>query len=243
MIKKILLFILAIGLVSYFIAAITLFNKPEQTPVCKGVEILIDDSLNTGFIKEKDIEAFLIKHKLYPAEQPMDQVDLLKIEQTINNSPYIESAICYKTATGKVSIKVKPHNFILHIISDNGESYYLDSNGNALAKSKYQANLPIVTGAVTKKYAKESLVSLGQFIRKDPFWDKQVEQIHVLPNGDINIIPRVGNHTIALGNPKKYKDKLSRMKVFYKEGLNKVGWNKYSTIILEYNDQIICTKK
>lgn len=243
MIKKILLIILAIGLASYFIAAITIFNKPEQTPVCTGVEILVDDSLNIGFIKEKDIEAFLKKEKLYPGNQPMDQIDLLKIEQKISNSPYIESAICYKTATGKVAIKVKPHNFILHVISDNGESYYLDSNGNALAKSKYHANLPIVTGAVTKKYAKENLVSLGQFIQKDPFWDKQIEQIEVLSNGDINIIPRVGHHVIALGSPLKFKDKLLRMQTFYKEGLNKVGWNKYSTITLEYNNQIICTKK
>lgn len=243
MIKKVLLVLFAIGLVFYLIAAMTVWNEPEQATVCTGVDILVDDSLNTGFIQAKDVEAFLVKEKLYPEDLPMDQIDLLKIENKIKSSPYIESAICYKTATGQVAIKVKPHNFILHVLSDNGESYYLDSNGNALAKSKYYANLPVVTGAVTKKYAKEYLVDLGRFIQKDPFWDKQVEQIHVLPNGDIDIIPRVGEHVIALGDPLQFKDKLSRMRTFYTEGLNKVGWNKYSKITLEYNNQIICTKK
>jgi len=32
------------------------------------------------------------------------------------------------------------------------------------------------------------------------------------------------------------------MKEFYTEGLNKVGWNKYSQISLKYNNQIICKK-
>jgi cell division protein FtsQ len=29
---------------------------------------------------------------------------------------------------------------------------------------------------------------------------------------------------------------------FYKEGLNKVGWNAYLTINLKYKNQIVCTK-
>ena len=33
------------------------------------------------------------------------------------------------------------------------------------------------------------------------------------------------------------------MKKFYTEGLNKAGWNKYSMVNLEYDNQIICKKK
>ena len=34
-----------------------------------------------------------------------------------------------------------------------------------------------------------------------------------------------------------------KLKTFYEKGLNQVGWNKYSRISLEFNNQIICTKK
>ena len=37
--------------------------------------------------------------------------------------------------------------------------------------------------------------------------------------------------------------RLDPMKIFYKKGLNQVGWNKYSRISLEFSNQIICTKK
>ena len=44
-------------------------------------------------------------------------------------------------------------------------------------------------------------------------------------------------------SPNNVADKLERLKTFYKKALNKVGWNKYSRISLEFNNQIICTKK
>ena len=34
-----------------------------------------------------------------------------------------------------------------------------------------------------------------------------------------------------------------RMRTFYQSALNRVGWNKYERISIEFNNQIICTKK
>ena len=34
-----------------------------------------------------------------------------------------------------------------------------------------------------------------------------------------------------------------KKKKLFEKGLNQVGWNKYSRISLEFNNQIICTKK
>ena len=39
------------------------------------------------------------------------------------------------------------------------------------------------------------------------------------------------------------QEKFEKLKTFYEKGLNQVGWNKYSRISLEFNNQIICTKK
>ena len=39
------------------------------------------------------------------------------------------------------------------------------------------------------------------------------------------------------------KEKLEKLKVFYKEGLTKVGWDKYSVINLKYKGQVVCERK
>jgi cell division protein FtsQ len=57
------------------------------------------------------------------------------------------------------------------------------------------------------------------------------------------LVPRIGNHLIELGRADNLDGKLDKLKRFYKEGLNKVGWNKYKTLNIEFDKQVICTKK
>lgn len=242
MIKKIILFIVIIGLVGYFIAAVTVLNKPKEGQVCEQVEIVIEDSTDQCLITKDDIRQYLIRNKMNPQGKTLQQINLMDMEKTLKKSPYIDNATCYKTATGAICIKVKSRQVILHVINDAGEDYYLDSQGNPVPKASYYADLPVVTGQVTKKYAKQKLTTLGKIIQSDPFWNQQIEQINVLANGKLEMIPRVGEHTVLIGEPKDFKKKLDKLKTFYEKGINQVGWNKYSEINLEYNDQIICTK-
>ena len=87
------------------------------------------------------------------------------------------------------------------------------------------------------------LYKFGVFLHNNKFWDAQIEQIHVLPDQNIELVPRVGDHLVYLGKLENFEDKLARLKEFYKKGLNRVGWNKYSRINLEFSNQIICTKR
>ena len=72
---------------------------------------------------------------------------------------------------------------------------------------------------------------------------KRQEQINVTQAKELELVPRVGEHIIFLGKPGNYEEKFEKLKTFYEKGLNQVGWNKYSRISLEFNNQIICTKK
>ena len=87
------------------------------------------------------------------------------------------------------------------------------------------------------------LYKFGVFLQNNKFWDAQIEQINVLPNHGIELVPRVGDHLIYLGKIENFENKLHRLKIFYEKGLNQVGWNKYSRINLEFGNQIICTKR
>ena len=78
---------------------------------------------------------------------------------------------------------------------------------------------------------------------QDKFWQNQIVQINVLADGTLELVPRVGDHIIYLGMPVGVERKLERMRKFYLYGLNKAGWNKYSYISVEFDNQIICKKR
>lgn len=242
MIKRIIIVLVLVILAGYLIAAMTILNKPKNGRVCEQVEILIEDNTEFSLIDEEDIEKHLVRKKVYPKGKAMKEINLHELEKTLQNSPYIQKATCYKTASGTVCIKIVPLQVILHIMSENGENYYLDNSGQAVPKSTYFADMPIATGHIDKQYARLNLTSLGKFIQSDPFWNNQIEQIHVRQDGCVELTPRIGKHTIVLGEPKDLRKKFNKLKTFYKKGLSQVGWNKYSEINLEYKDQIICTK-
>ena len=104
-------------------------------------------------------------------------------------------------------------------------------------------HVAIATGFIDRKFAQNELYELGKYIRTNPFWKSQVEQIHVTPKKEIEIVPRVGDQILFLGKIDDYTEKFSKLQKFYKEALNEVGWNKYNRINVEFGNQIICTKK
>ena len=42
----------------------------------------------------------------------------------------------------------------------------------------------------------KDLYKFGVFLQKNSFWNAQIEQIHVLPGKNIELVPRVGDHLI-----------------------------------------------
>lgn len=243
MIKKLAIVFLLLGLACYFVAAVTVLNRPSGDVVCSGVEVFVDDSLQTGFIHSKEVMQMLGEQKCNPVGRLMDEVALGQVEAVLLKSPYIEDVTAYKTPGGKVCIAIRQRLPILHVMPDGGEDYYIDRTGSQMPKSYFSAHLPVATGHITREYAARKLVRLAGMIQEDEFWNNQIQQIYVTSAGEVELIPRVGEHTILLGEPVRLADKLARLKKFYTEGLNKVGWNKYSVINLKYDNQVVCKKK
>ena len=107
MIKKLAIILLLVGLFCYFIAAVTVLNKPKEGLVCNGVEVVVEDSLQTGFIQSGEVLRLLESRKCNPTGQKMDQVMLSRIEEALRKNPYIEDVTSYKTPGGTVCVRVK----------------------------------------------------------------------------------------------------------------------------------------
>ncbi len=244
MLKRILLSIVLLLVIAYLAVAITAFNRKPTGQVCRDVELLIKDTVYAGFITKKEVAAMLEKKGVSPIGKNIDRIRTKTLEQILSKHPLIDEVECYKTPSGKLCIEVTQRIPILRIMSANGENYYLDNKGTVMPPdAKCVAHLAIVTGNVEKSFAMRDLYKFGVFLQNNSFWDAQIEQIHVLPNRNVELVPRVGDHVIYLGKLEGFEKKLQRVKTFYEKGLNQVGWNKYSRISVEFGNQIICTKR
>ncbi len=244
MFKKILLSALLLLIAAYIVAAVTVFNRKPASQVCQDIRLVIKDSVYAGFITKNEVSALLKKKGISPLDQPMDQVRTDSIEQVLSRHPLIDRVECYKTPGGSLNIEVSQRIPILRVMSDDGANYYLDDKGHIMPPdAKCVAHRAVATGRIEKAFAVKDLYKFGVFLQRNPFWDAQIEQIHVLADGNVELVPRVGNHLIYLGKLDHFESKLERVKVFYEKALNRVGWNKYSRINVEFDNQIICTKR
>ena len=237
--------ILADGLLAvYLLLAVTAFNHPdESSDVCNEVNIHIEESVVKGFLNADNIKTQLQRARLYPLGDPINTIDTRKMEETLRQNPFVKEAQVYKSQTGHIYINLTQRLPILRVKADNGEDYYLDEFGNIMPNTHFVSELAIATGPVNHAYAQKALTRVGRFLMNNPLWANQVEQLQVLPDGSIEMVPRVGDHIVYLGKPVKLDHKFSRLEKFYRYGLSKAGWNKYSYISLEFDNQIICKKR
>jgi cell division protein FtsQ len=242
--KKIGILIADIVLGVYLVLAITAFNRPdEQDAVCREVKINITDGAGNGFLNTNEVKRQLQHAKVYPLGDRMSDVCTRQIEETLLKSPLVEEVECYKTQTGRVYINLKQRIAVMRIMANNGESYYIDNQGAFIPSKNNSTDLVVATGDIKHKYAQTTLKQFGLLLFDDPFWRSQIEQLNVLPDGSIEMIPRVGDHIVYLGQPTHLNEKLVRLEKFYRYGLSKTGWNKYSYINIEFSNQIICKKR
>jgi len=138
-----------------------------------------------------------------------------------------------------------------------GDDYYIDDNGGVMPNSQYTSDMIIVTGNINRQYAVHYIYHLAKRLMDDDLWRNQIEQINVLPDSTIELVPRVGEHIINIGSlPQadtqtkrktlidEYVDKqMQRLRLFYEYGLCHSGWKKYEYISLEFCNQIVCRRR
>ena len=75
------------------------------------------------------------------------------------------------------------------------------------------------------------------------FLKAQITALEFDDKDEIIMYPRVGDHKIILGKAQNIEEKFEKLKIFYRHGLEKVGWDRYSHINLKFENQVVCTKR
>ena len=228
---------------AYIVFVTVRYSRAEDTRACTALQIDILDSAQATFISKDGIENMLQKYRLYPVGQPMNTISPFKIEHTIESDSFIRRAICSITPGCRIRLAVIQRIPLLRVMADNGEDYYIDDAGTRMEARGYEADLPVATGTVTPDFARKKLKTLGNFLRNDTFWDGQVEQIVVKPNGEVDLIMRIGDQIVHFGKIEDVPIKFRNLYAFYTDIMPKVGWYKYSEISVAYDGRIICKRR
>lgn len=251
--------LLSIGLV----VILGFVGSVQNQKVCSDIKIEIDRSNGNFFVEEDDIYAMVYHEMDTVVGRPISAILTERLEYKINNHPSVANTEIYKTIDGILKIEVTQRTPIVRIFSFTGDSYYLDSTGKVMPPSdQYTSRVMVANGhiydsfmdvnhlnarmvndSIQNKILIDDIFTMAEFIRKDELWNAQIEQLYVNKDLEIELIPRVGNHRIVMGDAVDLQKKFNKLKIFYKKGLSKTGWNEYSVINLKFANQVVCKKR
>lgn len=254
------------ALIIVLFVSLAFVNREEAKVPCKSLDISVTQEDDNYFIQQEDIKQIIKDRGDSVINQPVSTINIPELEKVLNSNASIAKAEVYVSVDGKMKIEIIQRKPIVRIINQNNESYYLDDLGKLMPLSdKYTARVLVANGNIFEPYARrymysvadiesnpdvkdktllDDLFNLSQYINAEPFWKAQISQIYINNESEIELIPRVGDHKIILGDITDMDEKFKKLMTFYKEGLNTTGWwNNYSVINLKFKNQIVCTKK
>jgi len=226
-------------------------NIKKRTVNCTNIRILIPGADN--FIEREEIDAILKQSEGQLIGRKLEGINLHAIEDKIKTNPYIAVATIYADMDGVIHIEISQRQPLLRIINAGGQDFYIDRNGLKMPVSpNFTANVLVANGHIPERFMGKvdtlntrmaaDLYKTAKFLKKDSLWDAQIEQLFVNDKDDIELIPRVGNQRIILGNADSLEVKMGNLRVFYKQAMPQVGWDTYKTINIKYTNQVVCER-
>ena len=216
---------------------------------CQELKVVMEDG-SYRFVNENNIREQIMNIDSLILKKNMRQINTETIETALEKICFIENAEVYDDIfgcpwkfQGRLIVRVLQRTPVFRVVSELG-SFYVDSLGKEIEMTPERTEkMIIVTGFLKNRTDIEKMLPFIMYINEDDFWKSQIQQIYRSENGEIKIIPLIGNQIIEFGDVENYRRKLRNLKALYEQGFSITGWQKYSKINLKFKDQIVCTKR
>lgn len=250
-------FILVTGIVLLFVFA---NNKQEQV-ICPEFVVELNYGSGDALVSRYYIRQLITESKIRVKGQPLGSIPLDKIHSVIAASPFVKDVNVSMDVNGLVRANVNQREPIVRIIDESGKQFYLDRDGYRIPLShEYPARVVVASGKISSGTKDNNNQKAGQseyknlspdlqkiyktasFLQLDEFAKALTEQIYLDNYGEIELIPKIGDYTILIGDTSLLKEKFEKLKAFYSAGNTKLLSAEYKTVNLKYRDQIVCKK-
>ncbi len=261
---KILLISLWIAIAAGVVVMMGFANETHLEKKCRGITCLIDYKGAQPLLGGNDLIAEINKKFGKPQTKTIGEVNLSGIKLFLKNNPYLENTDALITVEGDIMLKADQCYAVIRYYTADGQQHYLDRNGRIMPVNiAYPYKTLIASGQIksplkdgkniysipeSNHLVRSSLQNLydihllAGIIENDNTLNALIEQVYVTSNGKIQLVTKAGSHIVYMGDTTDAAEKLENLMYFYKYGLVKTGWEKYSKLNLEYKNQIVCTK-
>jgi cell division protein FtsQ len=235
------------GIVTLFISA----NRRNKEHLCKGVQVSVNGGEKNHVTKAEVLKTIEKTAKGSLVKKHFGEINLTLLERSLEANPWVRDAELFFDTKDVLNVAVQERVPVARVFTRGGASFYIDSAGYTMPLSEnYGEKLPVVTGftAAKKWSAKDSATLRGikniiAFVVPQPFWNAQIGQIDITPDGKFELVPTVGSHIIKLGYGDDVEEKLNKLLVFYKKVLPNAGLAKYSALDIQFSGQVVAVKK
>ena len=242
-------------------AIVVTFHIVRRNATMRGLEISVVDR-QPNIITADDVDSILMASFPSLTKTDIKDIDRDAIVDKLCENPYILEASAHTTTGGKLQVNVTPRIPVVRMFYQDNEFYIshegtfmpitakhycytLIGNSNAAEpRLKKPSGINLADTAVKKQPS--SLVKVwktASYLYDNPAYGDIFDQVSIAENGDICLVPKLGQLTVILGDTTQMQTKFENLWAFLDQGISLVGWNTYSTINLKYKNQVVCTKK
>lgn len=236
------------GAVVLLIAA----TRQQAEKKCTDVVVNVKSVDSVRYISEKNILNTISGGAPEQLKgQLLKTFDLQQLESILEKNLWIRNAELFFDNNDVLHVDITERKPVARVFAVSGETFYVDDLGEQLPTTNDQvARVPVFTSfpQITKPLiGKDSVLlqqikEVGMYLLQHDFWMAQVEQVNI-NNYEMEMIPKLGQHTIQFGDGTNVEAKFNRLLLFYKQIINKTGWNYYSNLDVRYDKQLVAVRR
>jgi cell division protein FtsQ len=231
----------------------TEFRQKEK--VCQSVIVKLDENAEYPFFTEEDIQKLVSLNGLDRVEgMRLKDINLKGLEKRVLKNRLIKNCQIYQDLSGNLVVEIQQQRPVGRLISVASDQEKQASKGGYLTETadivqlspRFAARTVLVSGEFfnnphnLKTIHGLKLVAFLKDVQQNPFWKAQIAEVIVARDGEITLLPQVGQHQVDFGLPDGTEIKLEKLKVFYKTILPLKGWDKYKRVSVKFRNQIVC---
>ncbi|MEO5943405.1 MAG: hypothetical protein ABIP30_14365 [Ferruginibacter sp.] len=248
-IKKVLFSLLWVTIGISTVVLLVAAVKSKENKVCKSIEINIHGVNNNFFIDKKDVLAIINKYSGGSTTgEKVQSFDLRQMEAALKKDVWIRNAELFFDNNNVLQVSVEEREPVARIFTVGGDTYYIDSSATMLPLSdKFSARVPVFTdfpsNAKVLSHIDSALLldirNMSKEIQSDSFLMAMIDQVDITKDRAFEMTPKIGNQEIFFGDATDAAAKFRKLKLFYKNIIEHTGWNHYSSIDLQYDNQVV----
>lgn len=213
---------------------------------------------NKNLISAKEVETTFRKYLGYDITKAnIKEVPAAELEELLRADKRIKKVEIFIDGNNKLNVWIVQKQPIVRVMDGESFSYYLDEEGGQIpVQPGIAIRVPVATGYIDLYNAKtfeinenaektsmlKEVYEVALKINDDQFLSALIEQIDVNEYKEISLIPKIGRQRVKIGDAENLDEKVFNLKLMYKDGLPRIGWNKYAELDLKYRGQVVGRK-